>query len=232
MCEELLNCPTFQFIQDQLQLILKPNKNKSYSKHTVIFALELMGVSPAAYRLVRNSKAIILPGKTLIKSLLSNTFQDKNLSNIFEKLQPQQRIVNILFDEVKLKQAIRFSGGHILGYADNNPEELATSALVFELVCNYGGPKYIMRIYPVSRLTANYLREMLLEAATAVVNTGGRPLSFVCDNYPVNRKTYKDLGGPGQVVLPSIGISVFLMYDYVHILRTLEIIGTRNHLKY
>ena len=141
----------------------------------------------------------------------------QNLSNIFEQLQPQQRIVNILFDEVKLKQATRFSGGHIVGYAENNSNELATSALVIELVCHYGGPKYIMRIYPTNRLNAEQLRVMLLEAATAVVQKGGRPLSFVCDNYSVNQKTYKDLGGPGKVVLQPIGISVFMIYDYGHL---------------
>ena len=71
---------------------------------------------------------------------------DENLTNIFETLQPQQRIVNILFDEVKLKKCIRYSGKYIMGYADNNPSELATSALVIEIVCHFGGPKYIMRV--------------------------------------------------------------------------------------
>ena len=222
LCEDLLNCPSFQFIQDQLQLLSKPNNNKCYSKHIIIFALELIGVSPAAYKLIRNSKAIILPGKTLIDSLLSNTFKDINLSTIFKELQPKQRMVNILLDEVKLKKAVRFSGGHILGYAENNPDELATSALVIELVCNHGGPKYIFRIYPTSRLNADQLKGMLLEAASAVVHCGGRPFTFVCDNCAVNQKTYKDLGGPGYVDLQPIGISVFLIYDYVHIFKNIR----------
>lgn len=222
LCDELLDSPNFQFIQDQLQLLLKPPSRRRYSKHTVIFALELLGVSPAAYRLVRNSKSMILPGEKFIRSLLSNTFQDENLSNIFENLQPQQRIVNILFDEVKLKQVTRYCGGHIMGYAENNSSELATSALVIELVCHYGGPRYIMRIYPVNRLKADQLRGMVLEAANAVVQKGGHPLSFICDNCPLNQKTYKELGGPGKVDLQPIGISVFMLYDYVHIFKNIR----------
>ena len=99
-----------------------------------------MGTSPAAYRLIRNSRLISLPSERFIKGILSNTFQDENLGKIFQSLQPQQRIVNILFDEVKLKQATHFYNGHIVGYSDNNIDELATSALVIELVCHYGGP--------------------------------------------------------------------------------------------
>ena len=83
---------------------------------------------------------MILPSERLIKSLLSNTFQDENLSDIFEILQPRQRIVNIIFDEVKLKQVTRYSGGYIMDYAEYKSSELATSALVTELVCHYCGP--------------------------------------------------------------------------------------------
>ena len=72
-------------------------------------------------------------------------------------------------------------------------------------MCNYGGPKYILRIYPTSRLNADKLRDMLLEAAIAVVHTGGRPLTFVCDNCAVNQKAYKDLGVPGKVDLQPLG---------------------------
>ena len=137
LCDELLDSRAFQFIQDQLQLLLTPHNRRHYCKHTIVFALELLGVSPAAYRLVSNSKTMILPSERLIKSLLSNTFQDENLSNIFEILQPRQRIVNIIFDEVKLKQVTRYSGGYIMDYAEYKSSELATSALVTELVCQH-----------------------------------------------------------------------------------------------
>ena len=223
LCDEFIDSPSFQFIQEQLQLFNKSHlKSKSYSKHTVIFALELMGVSPAAYRLIRNSRLVYLPSQRFLKGILSNTFQDENLGKVFRSLQPQQRIVNILFDEVKLKQAVRFSNGHVYGYSENKSEELATSALVIELVCHYGGPKYIMRVHPTSRLTAAELKVMLLEVATAVKFQGGLPLAFISDNCSVNQKVYKDLGGPGKVTLESIGISVFLLYDYVHIFKNIR----------
>ena len=72
---------------------------------------------------------LILPTEKTVRSLVSNTFNDENLSKIFENLNPQQRIVNILFDEVKLKKATRYFGNHLMGYSENNPGDLATSAL-------------------------------------------------------------------------------------------------------
>jgi len=42
-----------------------------------------------------------------------------------------------------------FTAGHVVGHADNHPEKLATSALAFELVCHYGGPRFTVRVIPV-----------------------------------------------------------------------------------
>ena len=55
----------------------------------------------------------------------------------------------LMFDEVKVKSHLRFTAGHVVGHADNHPEKLATSALAFELVCHYGGPRFTVRVIPV-----------------------------------------------------------------------------------
>ena len=70
----------------------------------------------------------------------------------------------------------------MIGHASNRPDDLATSALVIEVICHFGGPRYIIRIYPVSRLNAIQLKEILLEAAHVVNASGGLPVSSVCDN--------------------------------------------------
>ena len=73
----------------------------------------------------------------------------------------------LFFDEVKLTETLRFSGGSVVGYAQNDSSDteiLATHALVLEVVCHYGGPKYMLRIYPVAKLNSNQLKDILLEA--------------------------------------------------------------------
>ena len=98
--------------------------------------------------MLRKSGTMALPSVKIIKRLLSNASQDENLKSLLANLKPQQKLVNILFDEVKLTQTTRFTGGHILGHAKNAnaADGLATHALVVELVCHYGGPKYVLRV--------------------------------------------------------------------------------------
>lgn len=213
--------PSFQFIQEQLQILSTPANGRRYTKNVLIFAAELLCTSPAAYRLLRNSNVILLPHETLVRDLMNKSLQDGKLKSLFERLLPEQRLVNLLFDEVKLKRALRFSGGHIVGHATNS-EELATSALVIEMICHHGGPRLVVRIIPVACLSAEQLKDVLLEAALLVANHGGNLVSFICDNCPLNQGAYKLLGGPGKVVLHPYENEVFLVYDYVHIFKNIR----------
>ena len=49
------------------------------------------------------------------------------------------------------------SADHIAGREENIPQTLATSALVFELVCHYGGSRFIVWIVPFANLDAKHL---------------------------------------------------------------------------
>ena len=79
--------------------------------------------------------------RILLKKLLTNSLHDESLRQLHQELQPQLRLVNILFDEVKLTETLRYSGGHVAGYALNgfgDAEVLATHTLVIEIVCHFG----------------------------------------------------------------------------------------------
>lgn len=223
-CHDL---PQYQFVLSQLHMLLSPAKGRRYDKDVLILAAELHNISPAAYKMLRKSGSIALPSVKLIKQMLSKCFQDVNLKVLFEQLKPEQRLVNVLFDEVKLTQAMRFTGGHVLGHAQNVTDEseseiLATHALVIEIVSHYGGPRYILRVIPVAKLNAADLEHILLEVARAIVDAGGCPISFVCDNCPTNQGVYGKLGGPAKVYFESLGRYIFLVYDYVHIFKNIR----------
>ena len=53
----------FQFVQDQLQLMLTPPNGRRYPKHVIILSAQLHNLSPAAYRMFRMSIAIALPNE-------------------------------------------------------------------------------------------------------------------------------------------------------------------------
>ena len=56
--EELQDSTSCQFIIDQLQLLLTHPNGRRYTKHTLVFAVELWCISPAPYRMLRNSKTV------------------------------------------------------------------------------------------------------------------------------------------------------------------------------
>ena len=107
--ETLLDSSTYLLI-DRFNLLLSKKHGRQYHKHVFIFAAELLNISPAAYRMVKRSEIIILPDEKMIRGLLTKSLSDDNLEKLFEKLKPERKLVNILLDEVKLKQAIRFIG--------------------------------------------------------------------------------------------------------------------------
>ena len=221
--EYLQDIHPYQLTLEELQRILTPINGHRYNKHLLILAAELLCISPAAYRMLRRSEAIILPRERTIRELMSKSLSESNLEKLLETLKHQQRLVNILFDEVKLKQCMRFCGAHVVGHAENNESnDIATSALVTEIICHYGGPRYIMQIIPVSHLKAPELKDILLETASTVKENGGMLISFICDNCPLNQGTYMHLGGLGRAYLPALETHVYLVYDFVHIFKNLS----------
>ena len=66
--------------------------------------------------MLRKSGSVVLPRVELLKKLFSCSLHDKNLEQLFQKLKPYlKRLVNILFDEVKLTETLRYSGGRVVG---------------------------------------------------------------------------------------------------------------------
>ena len=95
-------------------------------------------VSRAAYRVLMNSEALLLPGEENVRDLMNKTSSDNNLKKPFYEIIPKKLLVNILFDDVK--QGFRFSEGHPVGHVENKPGELDTLTLVIEIVCHFCGP--------------------------------------------------------------------------------------------
>ena len=64
------------FLLEQFHLMIRSKFGRRYNKHVLILAAEILNISPAAYKMLRRSRAIILPSERLIRKLLSNSFQD------------------------------------------------------------------------------------------------------------------------------------------------------------
>ena len=138
-------------------MLLSVAKRRKYDNESLVFASELHNISPAVCKTLHNPGSIAITSMKFIREMLSKCPQDANLKKLFDKLTPKQRLVNVLFYKVKLTQAIRFTSVHVLGHALNISDaselaELATHALVIQVVCYHGGPLYILRVIPVVKL--------------------------------------------------------------------------------
>ena len=145
--EDLHGSAHFQFLRAQIQLLLIAPKGRRFDKQILVVAAEIYGISPAAYKMIYRSGVLAIPSVSTIKKLLRASFNDDNIAAIFKELKPQQRLVNVSSDEVKLSSTLRLTGGHVVGYAKNSSqistETLATHSLVIEIVCHYGGAQSI-----------------------------------------------------------------------------------------
>ena len=76
---ELHDSLHFQFLQEQILLLLTKPKACQITKHFPVLAVELFCVYPAVYRQVLNSGVIRLPDENLIRRLLACAPDDNNL---------------------------------------------------------------------------------------------------------------------------------------------------------
>ena len=123
-----------------------------------------------------------------------------------------------MYDEVKLVETLRFSGGDVLGYSQNaaaggDHEMLASNAMVVEVACHFGGSTLYFTRYALQK-TNFASAEGTPYRSSAVVGAGGTVISLICDNCNTNRSFYSKLGGPGSCQVQSIQEqSMFLVYD-------------------
>ena len=71
-------------------------------------------------------------------------------------------------------------------------------------------------------IKAGQLKDGVMEVFYKVRGKGGFPVSFICDNCPLNQCAYALLGGPGEVHLGPDGHNAFLVYDYDHIFKNIR----------
>ena len=85
--------------------------------------------------------------------------------------QPNKDLLILYNYEVHLKSGLRFIIRHISGTSDYMEEKLATSALVFEMICLHGGPMIVLAVHPVSSLNAEKLIRKSFVENNCVIRT-------------------------------------------------------------
>ena len=139
----------------------KPGE-KIYNTETIVRAFKYYATSRSCYEKLR--KDYKLPSTKTLRNLTSKVSKiqdEKFVTGIFSSIEERQRSCIILVDEVYVKPSLQYHGGHVFGKAENNPDALANTLLSIMVKCMNGGPKFLIKMIPVSKLTSTFLHEQV-----------------------------------------------------------------------
>jgi len=130
-----------KFLCEQVLLLFMSASR--YSADTLLIAFRLFVISASVYNRLRSS-VLSLPHVSYLKRLssvftLSSGLHDNEHAHYLREkvqvLQPHERHVMLLFDEIYVNPQTTFKGGSISGSAVNSPGEEATTVQTF-MICS------------------------------------------------------------------------------------------------
>ena len=158
---------------------------------------------------------------TRITSKVAKLDESAFSTAVFDSLEERQKLCVILQDEVYVKKMMLYHGGCVFGRSVDNPECLAKTVLGIMVSCLFGGPNFLTKLLPISRLNSNFLHEQIQLSLDAVSKAGGSVKAIICDGNRSNQAFFKLFqcipGSPWQTQE-----GVYLLFDYVHLLKNIR----------
>lgn len=247
------------FWDQQKESLYKNPKQMRWHPMMLKWCIHLRMLSSSCYRSFRSSGVLNLPSERTLRDY-TNVIQAKSglQKDVDEQLMkeakldsaaPHQKLVALLFDEVKIKEDLVYNKitGEIIGFVNvtdinqhlsrfeksinNNIPKLATHMLVFMVrgICSKLEFPYAQ--FPVTAASGEILCPIVWECVEHLEMIGLKVLSFVCDGASSNRKFFKMLreGKDDGITYKIKNVyaeddrSIFLISDVPHLLKT-----TRN----
>ncbi|KAH9376237.1 hypothetical protein HPB48_014404 [Haemaphysalis longicornis] len=185
-----------KFLVERIKLVV--GKSRRYSAELLVFASLLHSISPHAYRFARSKSGLILPHQATLRRLCSKYEGDPSkeqneaqfLSYICERakwLEPHEKTVTMMVDEVHVKPYFDFKGGSIAG-SSAHLSEPATTCHIFIIQCRLSSNKDVVPLLPVSRLSAETLQEFTKGIILKMEEIGLKVMAVITDNNAINRK--------------------------------------------
>ena len=104
------------------------------------------------------------------------------INNIFSKLNSGQRDCVLLLDEVYVKPMFAYHGGQLFGKPVNDSSSIAKTVLAFMIVCCYGGPKFLVKMLPISNLDSDFLFDQTTMLINKIRGANGNIIAIINDN--------------------------------------------------
>ena len=195
---------------------------RTYGPDILIRAYAYYSISRSLYGKLRRDYK--LPGETTLSNLTAkvNNISDKKfISEVFSKIEARQKECVVIIDEVYIKKALQYHGGKIYGKATNKPGELATSVLGIMVKCLFGGPTFLFKMVPVTKLDAKFLFDQVSDTLKLIRQVEGNPVAVICDGNRTNQaffKLFKTVEGKPWLTVDGM----FLLFDFVHLVKNIR----------
>ena len=156
-----------------------------------------------------------------ITSKFGSHGESKFLDNVFTHHEERQRKCVLLLDEVYAKAALLLHGSSLFGKAVNNPSKLATTVLSLMLKSAFGGPEFIAKMLPVTKLDADFQFSQTMELNKNIIKVNSEILAIIVDGNRVNQKFFTNFTRvarkPWIAYMPEVNKLLYLLFDYVHV---------------
>lgn len=232
--EEKLGLNFHKYCRLKEQMLLLGENRKRYSSDLMIFACNLYYSSPSSYHFIRENSFLSLPSVSYLRKLGlgSNVnvpgITSSHINYLKERisdLNEDEKLVNVLLDEIHVKSNLQYKAGKIQGSSDNS-SELANCIQTFMVSSLFSSRKDVVALFPVKGLTSSQLKEYTKQILSVLHSIGYKVLSVISDNNRINRKMFEDLcGGELKPFIQNPhdpNLKLFFLFDTVHILKCIR----------
>ena len=126
----------------------------------------------------------------------------------------------MLIDEAYVKPMLSYHGGKLFGHWVSDNTQLVKTVLAFMIVCLYDGPKFWVKMLPISKSDTEFLYNQSKLLIDQIKDSGGNLVAINSDNDRVSQAFFKTFP---YISLWRTKDNVFLLSDFAHIVTS-----TRN----
>ena len=147
------------------------------------------------------------------------------INKVFNSLTSEERQVSLIFDEKYILLSARFGGGHIIGYSEDDPNELARTLFAVMVKSMFEKATFVCRLIPVHRLSSDLVHAVVRDVSEDVIASGGKIIALISDNHPINRGFYEQISisdSPWLGFIPMYEQPVALLHDIVYRFKSIR----------
>ena len=194
-------------------------------------ALKSHLISPSCYNYLQSIDCLALPHYHTLEKLYSSFGLDSEyityLNQAAVNFSPQEKNVIVQMDEIHVTSDVSYKGGEIIGSCLNPDDPIKT---VFAIMVSSLHKKWstVVRLKPLSTTSSKYIHPIIVQVIDHIEQCGLLVQALCTDNYPLNVNVFK-LFSPDQKTLQPLDShptsekrSLILMFDFVHILKTIR----------